>query len=559
MNRISSGVVRCMAVAVAIAAGLSACHPNVPIARFQLINQSPHPITFFTVGRSEAEVATAANLLAADLPPDAVAGVDVNGHGDYWLRAIADVDGTPVERTRGPVAMGGGTVGWAWAMRGGALVDGTDSAALFGQTSLPVLVIDTGGQAIPDEPKITATLHVFDSETGDVNRPALSGADLTTAIAIERRGFSSQTFPKASWSFETRDENNEDEDVALLGLPEEEDWVLYGPWMDRSLIRNVLGYELWGALGWYAPGTRFCEVYLVDDPALSPAESYVGLYVLTEKIKRDRNRLNITKLNPDDSAEPAITGGYVMEMHEPKRLDPDEVRIPIAGGFVITPVSPNRNQITPAQVSWFENHITAFESALFGENFRDPVLGYAPFIDRDSFIEYMLLQEFFKNRDAFHSSTFLYKDRGGVIHMGPIWDLNIAMGYFSFQGLQSTDGWLLNGGGGPIARSPWTARLLEDPAFARRYVERWRELRQGVLSTGSLNGRINAIAAQLETAQARQFIRWPSLGMTLFPNINFLMFTGPHPDSFEGELRYLQDWLQERGGWMDAQIGTLIP
>ncbi|MCF6287222.1 MAG: CotH kinase family protein [Candidatus Hydrogenedentes bacterium] len=542
----------------ALAFGLSACYPNVPIARFQLINETPYPITFFALADSKGGVVSADNLLAEPLAANAVSDADVDSLGDYWLRAIADVDGMPVEHIRGPVTMAGGTVGWAWAMDGDSVIHGTDLDTLYGQTTLPILVIDTNGKAIPDEPKIAATLHVIDNDTGAANRPTLTGANLTTPIAIERRGFSTQTFPKASWGFEVRDENDADANAVLLGMPSEEDWVLYGPWMDRSLIRNVFGYEVWGALGWYTPRTRFCEVYLRDDPADSLEASYEGLFVLAEKVKRDRDRVNITKLGPDDNAEPEITGGYLMEMRRPDRLDESEVAIEIAEGFVLTPVSPNSNRITSAQVAWFTEHITAFETALFAANFRDPVFGYAPFIDIDSFIDYMLLQELFKNRDAFHSSTFLYKDREDVIHMGPIWDLNIAMGYFSFQGIEGTSGWLLTDYDGPISRSPWTERLLQDPDFAERYAARWTEIRREFLSTAKINNRIDAIVAQLDTAQARQFIRWPSLGMTLLPDINFLMFIGPHPDSYQGEILFLKNWLQDRAGWMDAHMPGLL-
>ena len=536
---------------------LSSCHPNVPIARFQLINESPFEITFFAVAMSEEAVATAENRLASPLAANSLADADVEGDGTYWLRATANVNGTPVEHIRGPVTMAGGTVGWTWTMDGDTLIEGTGTATLFAQSTLPLLVIDTNGGTIVDEPKIPATLHVIENDLGALNRPSTTDVSFTTPIGIERRGFSTQTFPKASWGVETRDEAGEDDNVELLGLPSEEDWVLYGPWMDRSLIRNVFGYELWGATGRYTTRTRFCEVYLQDDPAKSFAEGYVGLYVLTEKIKRDGDRVDIAKLDPEDDMEPAITGGYLMEMRKPDRLDDDEVAIPLRDGFVVTPVSPNSNKITPAQVAWFDDHITAFEDALFGPNFTNPVSGYAPFIDVDSFIDYMLFQELFKNRDAFHSSTFLYKDREDVIHMGPIWDLNIAMGYFSFQGLDGTRDFLLADGSGEVSRSAWTVRLLEDPAFVNRYIARWRELRKDLFNTGKMNQRIDVIVAPLETAQARQFIRWPSLGMTLFPDINFLMFAGPHPESYQGEIVYLKEWLAERSQWIDIYIETL--
>lgn len=536
---------------------LPACSPNVPIFRFQLVNQTPYAITDYRVATSEAALASAANLLAEPLPPDRVADADVAGSGQYWLRATADMAGTAVTRTRGPLAMGGGTAGWAWNMADGAVVEGTEPADLYAQTDLPILVIDTNGAAIPDEPKIDATLYVIDSGDGTPNQPTVTDADFSTPIAIERRGFSTQTFPKASWTMELRDETGMDVNAPLLGLPEEEDWVLYGPWMDRSLVRNVVGYGLWSDLGYYSPRTAYCEVYLKDKPGASLVESYEGVYVLTEKIKRDANRLDIAQLGPEDVAEPEITGGYLMEMKRPSRLEEGETSFPLMDGFVITPVSPNQAQITPAQLAWIADYMAAFETALFSDNFTDPVSGYAPFIDEASFIDYMLFQELIKNRDAFHSSVFLYKDREQPLHMGPVWDLNIGMGYFSFEGLQETGGFILDEIKGGIERSPWTSRLLDDPAFAARYIARWRELRSGVLSTSHINGRIDAAAAQLETAQVRQFVRWPSLGMTLFPDIRFLMFVGPHPDSYQGEIRYMKNWIQERENWIDVNIGSL--
>lgn len=540
-----------------LALALSACSPDVPIFRFQLINQTPYAITQFRVATSEAGLDSAANYLTTPLATNSVADADVRGSGAYWLRATADMDGTAVTRTRGPMTLAGGTAGWAWNVVDGNIVDGMDEATLYAQTNLPILVIDTAGTEIPDEPKITATLHVFDNQEGTPNQPGLTEADFTSLIGIERRGNSTQTFPKASWGMELRDETGEGVDAPLLGMPEEEDWVLYAPWMDRSLIRNVFGYGLWEALGYYAPRTRFCEVYLRDDPNVPLAESYVGVYVLTEKIKRDGDRVDIAKLDENDTIEPEITGGYLLEIMEPSRLDDDEVGLPLTGGFVASLVYPKPDNITSAQKTWIRNYLSAFESSLFSNSFINAESGYARFVHTDSFVDYMILQEFFKNRDAFHSSTFLSKDREGPLTMGPIWDLNIGMGYFSFNGMQETSGWILNGTDTGITRSPWTARLLDDPAFRERFAERWNELRDGLLSTTALNDRIDAIAAELNTAQARQFIRWPSLGMTLFPDIRFLMFTGPHPDSYQGELAYMKTWLQDRAAWMDANLDSL--
>lgn len=543
--------------AMALPVLLAACNPNIAIFRFQLVNQTPYSMTEFRVAASEAALASAPNHIDSPLPPNDAADADVPGTGQYWLRATADVDGVPTTVTRGPVTMSGGTAGWSWYMNEGEIVEGTTSAHLYARSNLPVVVIDTGVTPIPDEPKIDATMYIIDNQDGTPNRPALEDAQFSTPIGIERRGNSTQTFPKASWSLELRDEAGDGVDAELLGMPAEEDWILYGPWMDRSLVRNVVGYGVWADLGYYAPRTRFCEVYLVDERGETPVNAYEGVYVMTERIKRDGDRVDITRLEPEDIEEPAISGGYLLEIMLPSRLDDDEVGLPVAGGFVASLVYPKPEDILPVQQAWIQEYLHDFELALFGRRFADPEAGYAAYIDVPSFIDYMLLQEYFKNRDAFHSSTFLYKDREGLLRMGPIWDLNIAMGYFSFQGLEGTADWLLNKEGGPIERSPWTARLLEDPAFRAQYIARWQELRQGILSTREMNARIDAAAAELDTAQVRQFVRWPSLGMTLLPDLRFLMFAGPHPESYQGELLYMKNWLQERGTWMDGNLGSL--
>lgn len=557
MRLLANRYVCLAATLLGLGLALSACNGKATFFRFQLINQTPYAITSFTVADSESGLNTAENVLDEALPGNTVGDANVDGPGEYWLRATADVDGTPVTRTRGPLTMTDNNVGWAWRLEDGEVVEGVDAANLYAESELPIVIIDTNGQAILDDPKITATMHIIESAEGENVRPDPDAATFTSPIGIETRGNSSQTFPKKSWGLELWDEAGDGVDAELLGMPEEEDWVLYGPWMDRSLIRNVLGYGLWADLGYYAPRTRFCEVYLQTDPEVPVVESYEGIYVLTERIKRDGDRVDISRLEPEDSRVPEITGGYLLELMEPSRLDPDEVGLPIADGFVASLVYPNPDDITDLQQRWIQGHLAAFEQALFSGTFTNPQSGYAKYIDEDSFIDYMLFQEYFKNRDAFHSSTFVYKDREDVLHLGPMWDLNIAMGYFSFQGLEGTEDFILTKEGGPIARSAWPRRLLRDPAFKERYIARWNELRDGIFDTTTMNTRIDGIVAEVGTAQARQFLRWKTLGYTLFPDIRYLMFAGPHPDSYQGEIQYLKDWLQERAEWIDANIDEL--
>ena len=120
-------------------------------------------------------------------------------------------------------------------------------------------------------------------------------------------------FDKKSYGFETWDDNYEDKDVSLIGFPEEEDWILYGPFSDKSLIRNKLIYSLSNLLGMYASKTEFCELIINND--------YKGVYVFMEKLKRDKNRINIEKLTETDIDENLITGGYIIKIAKSDQED----------------------------------------------------------------------------------------------------------------------------------------------------------------------------------------------------------------------------------------------
>ncbi len=133
----------------------------------------------------------------------------------------------------------------------------------FQETShLPLVVIDTRGQSIVNEPKITAMLKIINNGPGQLNSYFQDGTDYDGYIGIEIRGQSSQMFPKKSYSFETRDSAGNDIDTTLLGMPEEEDWILYAPYSDKSMLRNAVTFHLGRKMGDWQPGCRFCELYL---------------------------------------------------------------------------------------------------------------------------------------------------------------------------------------------------------------------------------------------------------------------------------------------------------
>jgi len=184
-------------------------------------------------------------------------------------------------------------------------------------SGIPLLLIDTYGSSIKDDPKIKAWLKVIDNGPGKLNNITDEATGYSGFIGIEVRGQSSQMFPKKSYGFETRDSTGNDLDAGLLGMPEDSDWILYAPYSDKSLIRNALTYYLGRRMDYeWQPRFRFCELYING--------SYTGVYMLVERIKRGEARVNINKLKPEESSGNDLTGGYIVKVDKINGLSDNE-------------------------------------------------------------------------------------------------------------------------------------------------------------------------------------------------------------------------------------------
>jgi hypothetical protein len=424
-------------------------------------------------------------------------------------------------------------------------------------SNLPLIVLDTFGERVPYGQKIPVAARFVDAKTG---RSSLLGSpDFEGLGEINVRGHTSLRFPKHSYHFQTKHEGKTSPKVALLGLPKESDWVLYAPYVDKSLIRDVLGYELSNQIGRYAARTRLVEVFLNDSHGQLTQRHYLGVYVFEEKIKRGKNRVAIEKLTPEDSTEPNISGGYIIKKDHSDQVDNPDDSIPMLGGS--TPrkdssfhsshgsqfiyVEPKGDVITAEQKTWLRQYINKFERVLYSDDFKDPKTGYAAYIDPDSFIDHHLLVEFSKNIDGFRFSTFYYKDRGGRLNMGPIWDWNLCFGNANAREGFNPEGWYW-----PQLddrQYTWFRRLFEDPDFAQRYVDRWGELRTNQFAIVKILAQVDELAALLNEAQARNFRRWRVLGRNIWPNA----FVG---QSFSDEVSFLKEWIRQRIEWMDQEL-----
>lgn len=436
------------------------------------------------------------------------------------------------------------------------------SAAVVGQTltssDLPIVVLDTDGEAIVDDPKIPAAMGIIHNGDGIRNNVTDPFNDYDGRIGIEIRGSSSQMFPKKQYGVELWDENNDGIDASLLGFPEEEDWILFAPYNDKTLMRDVLAYKLGRDMGRYAPRTKYCEVILNGQ--------YDGVYVLIEKIKRDNNRVDINKLDPDEIAGNSLTGGYIVKIdkttgsggegwfstHEPLNNQNGQ-------RVYFQYEEPAADDIVPEQADYIQQFIASFEDALAGDEFTDPENGYAKYIDVGSFVDYFILNEVTKNVDAYRLSTFVHKQRdsdGGKLVMGPIWDYNLGFGNAdyctdgdpegfvvkSFNSICPADAWLI-----PF----WWDRLLQDPLFREQVAARWNELRQDKFATETILSHVDSLANVLAESQQRNFQRWPVLGTYVWPNY----YVG---NTFQQEVDWLKNWIEERIEWLDFRMQNIV-
>lgn len=400
---------------------------------------------------------------------------------------------------------------------------------------LPLVLIETDGQAIPDEPKVMARMRVVDNGPGRRNKVGDPPSGYEGWVGIELRGSSSQRFPKKQYSVETRHEDASNRNVALLGFPEENDWVLHAPYSDKSLMRNALAYEIARRTGRYAPRTRFCEVLLDGD--------YRGVYLLVEAIKDDGDRVDLA-----DTDE--VGGGFLAKLD--KRSDDDETwpsRDPATGQRVHYQFDdPEADELTAAQRDEIEAAFDTLEAATIEGDVQS-------FVDLDSVVDYIIANEIAKNIDAYRISFFLHRPEAGApIHAGPVWDFNIAFGNADY-GAAARPAGLHYEDPPPSDAFPipsWWSRVVESEPFQARVRSRWTELRAGPLATDALLAWIDATAEQLDAAQTRNFERWPILDRDIWPNAHV-------GGSYAAEVDYLRSWLTERLTWLDGVWLTATP
>lgn len=431
----------------------------------------------------------------------------------------------------------------------------------FEQSNLPIIVINTISEDIKDDPKVIANMGIINNGLGAINNITDTFNDYDGLIAIEWRGESSQMFEKKSYLLETRDDLGENNNVSLLGMPEENDWILYAPYSDKSLLRNTVTYELGRLTGNYCTRTAYCELVVNGD--------YKGVYVLMEKIKKDAERVDIATLNTTEITGNDLTGGYIFRVD---KLDEDYTND--FSGFTSEPSPaydnamdityqyfyPQPEDLADEQRNYIRNAITDAEKTLIATSYDDPDVGYNQYLNVGSFVDFLLINEIPKEVDNYRYSTYFHKkkdSKGGEIFAGPLWDFNLGYANVDYwdDGL-NTEGWLYeNVDPWEWSIMFWWKRLMEDAFFEDLTTTRWNYLRQNEFSDENVTAIIDSITNYIDEAQQRNYVRWPILGTYVWPNYNW------QGNDYLAEVAFFENWLFDRLDWMDKNMlgSTLYP
>ena len=376
-------------------------------------------------------------------------------------------------------------------------------------TGLPIIYINTtGGEPIDSKE---------DYRTGSISIDGGRYFDnfIETDMKIRGRGNSTWwVHPKKPYQLKFGDKTE------MLGMPEDKKWIFLAEYSDKTLMRNTIAFEMGylSKLDW-TPESVFAEVVVNDE--------YNGTYNISQKVEESNNRVALGDT------------GYLLEIDQLDRLDPDDVFFR-TNSFLINIKEPgldyNSNEYT-----YIDELINEFENTLMGDQFTDPDVGYAKYIDIDSFIDWYLISEITKNQDSrSFSSIFLNVMPGEKIKMGPLWDFDLAFGNVNYSECEFPTGFW-------VKYHPWFNRLFEDEAFVVKVKERFAYFKQ---NQNFILDKMDFYAEQLKWAQMENDAKWDLFGNYVWPNP--VVF-----DSHGEEVEHLKSWYIERMNWLDSAYGSL--
>ena len=408
-----------------------------------------------------------------------------------------------------------------------------DDSQFYQITNLPTVVINTkGAQEITSKEEELSSVVYIVSEEG---KKLLA----TEKTGVRGRGNASWNFPKKPYRLKF------DEKQQLLDAPAKaKKWTLINNYGDKTLMRNILAFELSRRFGLaYTPYCHPVDVVLNGE--------YRGCYQLCDQIEVNKNRVNITEMDPEDVTLPKLSGGYLIEVDAYASTEASHFYSTL--GTPVTIKSPDDEDIVNAQTRYITDYFNRMENAVFASNFADPETGYRRFLDLDSFLKHFMVGEMSGNTDTYWS-VYMTKDReSDKFFTGPVWDFDIAFDNDQRTYPIATHTDYIFASKGSVAseamRRMVNRIVKEDEGARQRLLELWSEARntKGIDET-SLLEYVDKTVELLNESQKLNFLRWNILSERVHEN--------PQASgSYEGEVAIVKNFIRKRLPQMDGFIG----
>ena len=432
-------------------------------------------------------------------------------------------------------------------------------------TNLPIVWLDVDGNYIDRYERITARMKVIHNGDGMLNyadtlaHPG-QNIDYEGYVALRYRGSSSYNMSdKKPYSFRPLDkpleEGGEKKKVNILGMGKDNNWALLAPYADKSMMRDLLAFEVSRPWMEYTPQGRYCELFLDG--------TYYGVYILTEVVSKGKYRLNLD--DPGQSGD-SITGGYIMEVNRTdgevtytSRYHPvSNMGYRYNNQFInFQYKSPDYEDMTPEQVSYINGRIDEMEAVLWSYRPTGST-DYREYLDMQNFVDYQIAMELGHNVDAYRLSGKFFKRRDSEDPRFKmvLWDMNLAYGNADYYNAWRTDTWIyqnnntLNSAGDTQLIPFWWYKLNSDPEYTAALKSRWAQYRRSNLREDRIMATVDSLANVLTSngAEQRNSQAWPRWGVYVWPNYYVA-------DDFMDEVNWLKQWLIARIAWMDEQYG----
>lgn len=377
-------------------------------------------------------------------------------------------------------------------------------------SGLPIVSISTASEVKNREDFVKASFEII-----DYKNPVHNISRNLTQYGIRGRGNSTWTrSPKKPYLIKF------DKKTSLFGLAPHKRWVLLANYFDKSLYRNELalslGKSVLNSFEW-VPTAHSVELFLNG--------KYNGTYQLIEDKRVGEGRIEIDQVTE--------LGDLLLEL-DSRAKDKKRDYFVSSKNLMFSLISPK----TQANKHYAETLINEIEDKIFGKDFKDPLNGYRSVLDMSTFVDWFILNEFFKDRDAFKLSSFMYYIKNeSKLYMSPLWDFDLGGGNDSEMDCANTEGFF-------VKKTKWFEQLFKDPYFQKLVRDRFDEKKDALLEKIET---IEENSAYLKLAANNNFKKWDILGKKIWINRVW-------PETYTEEVQELQKWLLARFYWLDENL-----